>query len=214
LQRLLARAHTSREAEAIGLRIEGFPGDVRHPRGLCDAELDWLDRRKAEFATTLYRPQRDLLSEMLVLDMEWQLAESLLQKADKMSMGASIELRTPFLDLEVGKVAARIPSSLKLPAGGPGKLVLRKCLGRKLNEDMTRPKKGFPVPLAEWFAGPLRPRIEDEVLAPGSACRANLEAGLLKDAWKDFLAGKWDGARTLYALLLYEVWHREVVKSS
>ncbi len=77
-------------------------------------------------ADAVFRPQRDNLSSLLALDIDWQLAESLLQKADKMSMGASIELRTPILDIEVAKVAARIPSFLKLPPRGPGKYVLRK----------------------------------------------------------------------------------------
>ena len=205
-ERLLARAHASRGAEAIGLRIEGFPGDVRNPRGLRAEQLRRLLEREESFAGNLYRPQRDLLSEMLVLDIEWQLAESLLQKADKMSMGASIELRTPFLDIGVAKLAARIGSNLKLPPNGPGKLVLRKCLARRVPEGIDRPKKGFPVPLASWFAGPLRSRIEDEVFSPNAACMTWLDRALLRRAWDDFLGGRWDGARVFYALLLYEVW--------
>ena len=111
-------------------------------------------RDASELGAAVFAAQRDRLSELLAFDLDWQLAESLLQKADKMSMGASIELRTPLLDLEVAELAARIPSALKLPVGGPGKLILRKTLARKLNEPLTRPKKGFPVPLAEWFRRP------------------------------------------------------------
>ena len=58
-------------------------------------QLRTVDHRARALATETYRSQRDTLSELLTLDLEWQLAESLLQKADKMSMGASIELRTP-----------------------------------------------------------------------------------------------------------------------
>ncbi len=212
-QRLLARAHASRGGEAISLRIEGFPGDVRVPRGLREDQLRRLAGRGELFAAALYRRQRDLLSELLRLDIEWQLPESLLQKADKMSMGASIELRTPFLDVEVARLAARIGSNLKLPKppkGGPGKRVLRKCLAKRVPEGMDRPKKGFPVPLAGWFTGPLRPRIEEEVFSPNAACMEHLDRGLLRQAWEDVLAGRWDGARVFYALLLYEVWRRKL----
>ena len=45
-----------------------------------------------------------------------KLAESLLQKADKMSMAASIELRTPFIDVPLATAAARLHPSLKLGA--------------------------------------------------------------------------------------------------
>jgi asparagine synthase (glutamine-hydrolysing) len=167
--------------------------------------------RAAEFSPTV-RDQRDGLSTLLALDIDWQLAESLLQKADKMSMGASIELRTPLLDVEVAKVAARIPSSLKLHASGTGKYVLRKTLGKKLREDLTRPKKGFPVPLDRWFAGPLRERVEAELFAQDSAVCAQLERPLLRAAWDDYLAGKWEGRYTFYALWLYEVWRKNLPK--
>ena len=209
-QRLASRAHTSAAAEALSLRLEGLPGDVRTPRGLTQDQLVRLHRRTHEFALTIRRPQRDTLSELLTVDLDWQLAESLLQKADKMSMGASVELRTPLLDLRVAELAARIPSALKLPPGGPGKFVLRHCLARKLNEPLNRPKRGFPVPLREWFTGPLRGPLEDALFAPNSAALAHLDGRLLRAAWDDFLSGAWDGARTLYSLWLYEIWSQKI----
>jgi asparagine synthase (glutamine-hydrolysing) len=209
-QRLGARAHHSRGSEAVTLRMEGLPGDVRQPRGLTSAQLRRLRERAAVLAGEVYRPQRDTLSELLALDLDWQLAESLLQKADKMSMGASIELRTPILDLHVAELAARIASPLKLPPAGPGKLVLRHCLARKLREPLDRPKRGFPVPLREWFTGSLREPLEAALFAADAACLEHLDRALLREAWEDFLAGAWDGARTLYALWLYEVWNRKL----
>jgi asparagine synthase (glutamine-hydrolysing) len=189
--------------------MEGLPGDVRYPHGLTADQLRRLRQRAEMIASNVYRPQRDILSELLTLDLDWQLAESLLQKADKMSMGASIELRTPILDVRVAELAARMPSSLKLPPAGPGKLVLRHCLARKLHEPLDRPKRGFPVPLRDWFKGPLREPLEATLFASNSACLAYLDRSLLRTAWDDFQAGTWQGAHTLYALWLYEVWHRK-----
>ena len=211
-QRLGARAHHSRASEALAHRSEGLPGDIRTPRGLTPDQLRHLRQRTDEISETVCRPQRDTLSELLTLDLDWQLAESLLQKADKMSMGASIELRTPILDLRVAELAARIPSALKLPPGGPGKFVLRHCLARKLREPLNRPKRGFPVPLRAWFTGPLRGPLEDALFAPNAACLAHLDRKLLRAAWDDFQSGAWDGARTLYALWLYEIWSRNLAK--
>jgi asparagine synthase (glutamine-hydrolysing) len=127
-------------------------------------------------------------------------------------MGASIELRTPILDIEVAKVAARIPSSLKLPPGGPGKFILRKVLSQKLHEPMNRPKLGFPVPLAQWFAGPLHDRVRDELFAANSAVCGQLDRKLLTAAWEDTVAGRWDGGRTFYSLWLYETWRRTILR--
>ena len=211
-QRMKWRANSSPAEEIAILRMEGFPGDVTHPRGLTFAQLRELHGTMGILGLDIFRPQRDRLSELLCFDIRWQLAESLLQKADKMSMGASIELRTPLLDTEVAKVAARIPSSLKLPPGGPGKFILRKVLARKLNEPMNRPKLGFPVPLAKWFAGPLHDRVRDDLFATNSAVCEQLDRKLLTAAWEDTVAGRWDGGRTFYSLWLYEVWRRTILK--
>jgi len=207
--RFLARAHSSPGSEAVMLRMEALPGDVRMPRGLSSSQLEVLSTRMHALADSVFRPQRDTLSGLLALDIHWQLAESLLQKADKMSMGASIELRTPILDIEVAKVAARIPSCFKLPLGGPGKYVVRKVLSRKLHEPMDRPKRGFPIPLHEWLTGPLREQIEGELFATNSFIGGYLDPRLLRVAWDDFLAG-WDGGRTFFSLWAYERWRRMI----
>jgi asparagine synthase (glutamine-hydrolysing) len=203
--RFLARAHSSPGSEAVMLRVEALPGDVRTPRALTSDQLEAIAARMHFLADATFCSQRDSLSDLLALDVRWQLAESLLQKADKMSMGASIELRTPILDLGVANVAARIPSSLKLPPTGPGKYILRKTLSQKLNEPMNRPKKGFPVPLDEWFTGPLREQIEGDLFATNSFVTGHLNPKRLRASWDDFIAG-WDGSRIFCALWFYEKW--------
>ena len=129
-----------------------------------------------------------------------------------MSMGSSIELRTPLLDVRVAELAARMASPLKLPPAGPGKLILRHTLARKLHEPLTRPKLGFPVPLRQWFSGPLREQIEASLFGSASAGLEQLERPLLRAAWDDFLRGEWDGARVFYALWLYEAWNRALAE--
>ncbi len=211
-QRMKWRANSLPAEEIATLRMEGFPGDVTQPRGFKSAQLRELHGTMGILGMDIFRPQRDRLSELLCFDIRWQLAESLLQKADKMSMGASIELRTPLLDTEVAKVAARIPSSLKLPPGGPGKFILRKVLARKLNEPMNRPKLGFPVPLAKWFAGPLHDRVREEIFSSNSTVCEQLDRRLLASAWEDTITGRWDGGRTFYSLWLYETWRRAILR--
>ncbi len=208
--RFFARAHSTYEGEIAALRMEGLPGNITQPRGLTAAQLGRLSASIAEISGTVFRKQRDTLSDLLCWDIRWQLAESLLQKADKMSMAASIELRTPLLDIEIARVAARIPSSLKLPQGGPGKLVLRKTLAKKLHEDLSRPKKGFPVPLNAWFSGPLREQVEAELFSANSIVCSLLDRTLLRTAWDDLLSGKWDGGRVVFSLWLYETWRRNL----
>jgi asparagine synthase (glutamine-hydrolysing) len=210
--RLRRRACASQAAEIVQLRTQAFPGDQRYPRGLTLDQLRRVRRREAEIGRDLVRPQRDLLGTLLAFDVDWMLAESLLQKADKMSMAASIELRTPFIDVPLAATAARLDSRLKL---GPqtGKIVLRECLARRVPEPRERPKKGFPMPLGTWLRGELRRQIEDEIFSENAASFAALDRAAVRGAWDDFQAGRWDGALPFYSLWLYEAWHRTVVKS-
>lgn len=210
LGRLRQRAHSSLEAEIAALRAQGFPGDVRHPRGVTTEQLARLRRREAEIGRTLVRRQRDVLGALLAFDVDWLLAESLLQKADKMSMAASIELRTPFIDLPFAEVAARLDSSLKL-SEDTGKVVLRACLRRKIPEPRYRPKRGFALPLARWLRGELREPVEAALFSSRSVCLGVLDRTAVRRAWDDFLARQWDGALVFYSLWLYEAWHRAVV---
>jgi asparagine synthase (glutamine-hydrolysing) len=210
LGRLRQRAHSSLEAEIVALRAQGFPGDVRSPRGVTPEQLARLRRREVEIGRALVRRQRDLLSALLAFDVDWLLAESLLQKADKMSMAASIELRTPFIDLPLASVAARLDSSLKL-SEDTGKVVLRACLRRKIAEPRYRPKKGFALPLARWLRGDLREQVEAALFSTRSVCLGVLDRAAMRRAWDDFQARQWDGALVFYSLWLYEAWHRAVV---
>jgi asparagine synthase (glutamine-hydrolysing) len=212
LGRLRRRAHISSAAELVDLHAQGFPGDQRHPRGFTPDQLGRLRAREAQLGARLVRPQRDPLSTLLAFDVDWTLAESLLQKADKMSMAASIELRTPFIDVPLATLATRLDSALKL---GPqtGKLVLRKCLARHVSEPATRPKGGFPMPLASWFRGELRDQLDAEIFSPNAAWMGTLDRLTVRSAWDQFQAGAWDGALAFYCLWLYEAWHRNVARA-
>jgi asparagine synthase (glutamine-hydrolysing) len=87
------------------------------------------------------------------------LVEDLLMKADKVSMAASLELRTPFLDHALVEWAARAPLVWKVGDGEHGwtsKRVLREFAARRLPaEIVARPKQGFPVPAYDALRGDL-----------------------------------------------------------
>ena len=103
-------------------------------------------------ATNATDPLQQLLS---VYQKSW-LVEDLLMKADKMSMAASVELRTPFLDYHVVEWANRQPNYVKIKRTGlrqyETKSVLRRfCAKRLPSAVLTRPKRGFPVPVNGWL---------------------------------------------------------------
>lgn len=90
------------------------------------------------------------------------LLPALLHVEDRMSMAHGIEARVPFLDHELVSFAATIPADIKFP-GGRMKHLLKDTFSHNLPDDITqrRDKMGFPVPLKEWFSGPVKDFVCD-----------------------------------------------------
>ncbi len=112
----------------------------------------------------------DDLTKMQYADLYTWMLHDILLKADKMSMASSLELRVPFLDREVLKVAEAIPSRLRVQKGST-KAALRLAAERELPEATAhKTKLGFPVPLDDWlrqepYAGQVRSAFESDTAA-------------------------------------------------
>lgn len=93
----------------------------------------------------------DEVKKMQYLDLHLFMAKDILLKADKMSMANSMELRVPFLDKEVAKVASKIPTRYLLTPKN-SKYALRVAAEKHLPEEwVQREKLGFPVPVKAWL---------------------------------------------------------------
>lgn len=87
------------------------------------------------------------------------LANTLLRDADAMSMAHSLEVRVPYIDHRIVEIALSLPGNFKLE-GRKGKAILRYALANLVPEgSLIRPKSYFSIPLEEWVAGPLLPRV-------------------------------------------------------
>ncbi|MGQ9369477.1 asparagine synthase (glutamine-hydrolyzing) [Azospirillum sp. ST 5-10] len=101
------------------------------------------------------RPLVNVLREM---DAAHYLPGAVLPKVDRMSMQHGLEVRTPFLSVEVADFGAGLPAS-QISNGMSGKLVLKRLASRYLPAEwMARPKMGFGLPMHNWAEGSLRAR--------------------------------------------------------
>jgi len=150
---------------------------------------------------------RDELTKKQYLDIMCWLPGDILLKADKMSMAHSLELRVPFLDKEVMKMAEDIPSSYKITRENT-KYVLRHAANRTLPDEWAnREKKGFPVPIRLWlreekYAQMVRRAFESEYAAEffdTDALIAMLDA---------HFAGKANHARKIWTVYTFLVWYK------
>lgn len=92
-----------------------------------------------------------LVNQMQYIDIHTWLRGDILLKADRVTMANSLELRVPFLDKEVFRVASGIPVELKI-ANGTTKSILREAAKGIIPEHvLDRKKLGFPVPIRHWL---------------------------------------------------------------
>ncbi|MGY1649740.1 asparagine synthase (glutamine-hydrolyzing) [Geodermatophilus sp. SYSU D01119] len=159
-------------------------------------------------AAAYRRAHGDVVRRMLYADCHAWLSDNLLERGDRMSMAASLELRPPFLDARVVDLAFSLPTEVKL-RGAVGKWVVKEVARRYLPDEVVdRRKSGFKVPLDAWFrTGELRDMARDLLLRPASFVGGVLDRAEVARVLEDHEAGRSDEASRLWTLLGLEVWH-------
>jgi asparagine synthase (glutamine-hydrolysing) len=149
-------------------------------------------------------PASDSLSMVQYLDIKTYLPGDILTKVDRASMAHSLEVRVPLLDHTLVEWLAGLPPDMKLN-GREGKYVFKRALRRYLPDDlMYRPKKGFAVPLATWFRGPLRQRVRDAVLGDAMRELGYFDLAYIEQLVDQHQAGVRDHSAALWALMMFE----------
>lgn len=149
------------------------------------------------------------LQRMLALEQRFFLADHNLLYTDKMSMAVGVEVRVPFLDNDLVRLANSLPPELK-QRGAEGKWVLKKAMEPYLPHNVIyRPKTGFGAPLRHWLRHELREWVGD-MLAPETLRRRGLfDPKAVAALIADDQAGRVDAAYTILGLVCIEIWCRE-----
>lgn len=149
---------------------------------------------------------QDIANQMSMVDLMIVLPETYLEKVDRSTMAASLEVRVPFLDHELVDFVVGIPGARKIP-GGNQKWLLKKALeGVVPAEVLTGPKSGLSVPYGKWLQGPLRTMFFDHL---GSLARSSpgvLDADHIATLFRRTGTGHYDHSHLLWKLLNFMVW--------
>ena len=159
----------------------------------------------------LLKPQYDQMKrlddvgKMQQIDIQNWLPGDILQKADKMSMAHSLELRVPILDKEVFEVARKLPTNAKV-RGGQTKYAFRRAIEDWVRVENSETKKlGFPVPIRLWIID-WKEDIKNTFIGNGAKQFFNTEE-LLK-LLQEHCDGKNDNSRKIWTVYAFLVWHR------
>lgn len=158
-----------------------------------------LDQLRAE----INQPSPGLAFRLRRNEMENYLPGAVLAKVDRMSMRHSLEVRTPFLQTELARFAARLPARA-LYGSGMGKLVLREVAYRHLPRKLIDlPKRGFGLPGSDWGGAEIRSAARRLLLSEESQLRRCLGREVL-----DAFVQRDSDTHQLWTLAMLESWCR------
>jgi asparagine synthase (glutamine-hydrolysing) len=144
--------------------------------------------------------QEDVANQMLLVDSMIILPDVFLEKVDRSTMAASVEVRVPFLDNDLVDYGMRLSGPQKVRFGRK-KWLLKKALeGLVPHEILYGRKTGFSVPSGFWLRGALRPLFEDQLTT-----FLNQHPGILDGATIRSLYGEHLAERRNYSFLLWKI---------
>jgi asparagine synthase (glutamine-hydrolysing) len=220
-ERLVAALPATALRGRVG-RVQRFAEMVE--QGMPWAYLGWISFVPEPWRQRLLSPPKDwartnyarrwgelgrakTLDRLLALNIETYLLDDLLVKMDRMSMAHGLEVRSPFLDTELVEFAARLPPSLKV-RGLSLKRVLKRAVAGLLPDDiLSRPKRGFGIPLGRWFREDLG-SLTTAMLGRGASVRAHVNGSELDRLVAEHRTGYRDYGHALWTLLTLELFLR------
>lgn len=150
----------------------------------------------------------DDVTKMQYIDVNFWLIGDILLKADKMSMANSLEVRVPFLDKEVFKLASTIPTKYKVNDSNT-KWAMRRAAHRYLPDMVAEKKKlGFPVPIRIWLREDKYYDIVKKAFTSDYAAKFFKTEEIVKylDEHKN---GKKDNSRKIWTIYMFLIWYKE-----
>jgi asparagine synthase (glutamine-hydrolysing) len=167
-----------------------------------DESISYMDLTRPLYQATRHL---DDSTRMQYVDLFTWLRGDILVKADKMTMANSLELRVPFLDVEVFAVASSIPTDLKITRETTKYAMRRALAGIVPAHVLERPKLGFPVPIRHW----LKHEMYDWARAIITESQADqlIDRDAALRLLDEHRAGRHDYSRKIWTLLVFMLWH-------
>lgn len=176
--------------------------DIADDVGMLDTLLTpWMNETE----------DRDLVTRMMLVDVQSYLPGDILTKVDRASMAVSLEARVPLLDHEVVEFALSLPAHLTM-RDGRGKWLLRRAIdGLVPRSVLARPKQGFGLPLRDWFRRELRHRV-DALSRDDSPIYAFVDMSAVRRVVAEHQCGRRDQSLLMWRLLVLDLWLRALGK--
>jgi asparagine synthase (glutamine-hydrolysing) len=159
--------------------------------------------------------ERGNINDVLLTDTQLVLPNDMLTKVDLMSMAQGLEVRVPFLDVNVVNFLFSLPASFKIDSH-MRKKILQDAFRDILPEALyNRPKKGFEVPLLKWLRKEMRSLITDDLLSEKLVREQGIfDYDAIDQLKRQLLSSNpGDVHARLWALIVFQWWWKKHIKS-
>jgi len=157
----------------------------------------------------IYAREGDFWDHLQMEYLRGYLADDILVKTDRASMTYGLEVRAPFLDLDVVNFALTLPTTYK-HRGQVGKYILKNLMAAYLPHDIVfRPKKGFNIPIGSWMRGELKTFVTERILSGKLVASGLFNPDALAILIESHMKGDFDYRKKLWTLLMLEMWMNE-----
>jgi asparagine synthase (glutamine-hydrolysing) len=143
---------------------------------------------------------QDIGNQMSLVDMSIVLPDTYLEKVDRSTMAASLEVRVPFLDNDLVSYVVQLSGHSKMPFGRKKRLLKRSLKGIVPDEILYGPKRGFQVPYGHWLQTSLKSLFFDNL-----ATLTQRQPGILNDKHVESLFAQTSSGRQNHSALLWKI---------
>ena len=172
------------------------------------SSIQSLTLASGEVSSTSSAPSGSFMNKMSYADVKVYIPNDILVKVDKMSMLNSLEARVPLLDHQLVEFSAAIDPRLKMKFWEK-KYLLKKAVQPILPKEIIyRQKKGFGIPLKEWFNGELKDFAYEELLSERAMSRGYFNREYVRTILNKHQKGKRNYGAHIWTLLCFEMWNR------
>jgi len=153
--------------------------------------------------------QENFYNQLIYLYLKMYLMDDILVKADRASMFNSLEIRSPLLDYKLVDFINSIPIDLKF-RGIKTKYIFKKLMEDKLPKEIVyRKKKGFGIPIAEWFSGELKNFIKEILNKEKIENQGIFNYKYIDKLLNDHFSKKKDNRKLIWTLIIFQMWQEK-----
>jgi len=179
-----------------------------------DTELQKLMKKREEHPkNSHYDGNESSMEEMMLWDYHHYMVDDILTKVDRATMSVSIEGREPLLDHRIAEFMAQVPFKYKYK-DGTSKYLLKKVLERYIPKEITnRPKKGFSIPILEWFRGDLNILFKENFSKEQIDKHQLFNYSYIQSIYKNFETNNnLNNTNKLWFILIFQLWYTKYIK--